>query len=162
MTETYLINNSGQGAKHEFELHAKGCPDIAKKLAGGWAHGWDVPVPAGADLAREAALDLNADFASDYGQTPEEYVDAGEGYSVHVLPCAKAAHKADDAFVVAAEAVYDASTDEVTGTWADGTPEAAQAELDRRKANKAGDARTEAASDWAFKASTKVLKGLVK
>lgn len=145
---------------HEFEIHSADCADLRKsKYQRCPGYTWNVKSIDGY-IAGEVA-----DYeAQDQGWTAEHF---------HVHGCARKAEKAAQAdsvslFEVVAEATYDEATDEVTVTDAapePGTPEAARVELDRRAHNKAvkktGEGvRIEAASDWAFQASTQELKAL--
>ena len=163
LTECY---DSSEGVIH---IHAPGCRDIARwkaKTFGGSVY--PAHVEAGSTVAqagRSLAEDFNSDFASDYSMTPGAYLDSGQGYPVHMLPCAEALVAASSHAVVVDEVVVATVSHEDISEAADGSAEAAAFELARRKANrlakKSGGARIEPVSDWAFAATSKELKALL-
>ena len=62
-------------------------------------HAYEIEVEASniKELIHKLELELNSDFAGDYGLTPEEYVASGEGYRIYttkgadfrLFPCVK-------------------------------------------------------------------------
>lgn len=76
---------------HTFEVHRVGCAHLSKRPLSQTYHDWVITAPAD-QIVREIERDINVDFAGDYGQTVDEYLDAGEGYTVksrdiYIAPC---------------------------------------------------------------------------
>jgi hypothetical protein len=74
----------------DYEIHKPGCRDLAKHPHHEQSFTLDVVGTTAEAIAHEVNLDLCVDFASDYGQTPEEYIAdcGGEQMNIRVLPCA--------------------------------------------------------------------------
>lgn len=85
---------SHDNCRHEF--HQIGC---AHDKGFGGSHTYEIDVDANnmKELCHQLELNINADFAADYGMSVAEYVAAGEGYRVsksadaifRVFPCIK-------------------------------------------------------------------------